>query len=241
MPTYQVRQADSYGHAVGVLLLEYRAPFIPGDVGNASSYQYPVLFKTVPGLTFEKVLSSDAELEERVIEAAQELQSAGVRGISSDCGFLINYQDAVRKRLKTPVFMSSLLQIPFVAATVNGPIGVMVAAASGVGNRVLELAGVRTETQVVIKGLEDQPHFKEAILEQGGTLNSDVIEKEVVGVAQRMVEEHPDMGAIIMECSLLPPYAKAVQQATQLPVFDFITMIDYFTAGAHRKAYSGYY
>lgn len=241
MPRYEVRQADSYGHAIGILMLEYRAPFIPGDVGNASTYDYPVLFRTVPGLTFDKALNVDPEQEQRVIEAAEELQRYGVRGVTSDCGFLINYQDAVRRRLNVPVFMSSLMQIPFVAAAVNGPIGVVVASAGGVTERVLELAGTRGDTVVIVRGMEDQPHFTESILEQGGLLDSDLIERETVEVTRRMVKEHPDMGAIILECSLLPPYSRAVQAATGLPVFDYVTMIDYFQAGTHRRRYKGIY
>lgn len=241
MPKYQVRAADSYGHAIGILMLDYRGPFIPGDVGNASTYDYPILYKVVPGLTLDRVLVGDPEYEEAVVEAAEELQRFGVRGISSDCGYLINYQSTVRKRLEVPVFLSSLMQIPFVAATVDGPVGVMVATSGSVGNRVLELAGVRPDTRVVVRGLQDQPHFKEAILDEGGTLDSDIIEREVVSVAKGLLEEHPDMGAIILECSLLPPYSKAVQDATGLPVFDFITLIDYFYAGTHRKVYQGYY
>lgn len=243
MPKYQVRKhADSYGHAVGILLLDYRGPFIPGDVGNATSYRYPVLYKTVNGLTLDRVLVGDPEYEQAVVDAALELENYGVRGISSDCGFLINYQDAVTKVAHVPVFMSSLLQLPFVASSVGSrPVGLITANSEKVGNRVLELAGVRPDQQIIVKGLEDQPHFKEAILEEGGTLDSDVIEREIVSTAQGMVAEHPAMGAMVIECSLLPPYSKSVQDAIGLPVFDFITMIDYFHAGTHQRQYQGYY
>lgn len=241
MPEYKVRDADSYGHAIGILMLEYRAPFIPGDVGNASTYDYPVLFRTVPGLSLDRALSGDPAQEQRVIEAAEELQRFGVRGVSSDCGFLIAYQDAVRQRLKVPVFLSSLLQVPLVASSVSGPIGVVVASSAGVNDRVLELAGIRDADRVVIRGMEDMPHFTESILEQGGTLDSDRLEQEAVDAVRQMVAEHPDMGAIVLECSLLPPYSGAVQAATGLPVFDYITMIDYFQAGTHRKRYEGFY
>ena len=66
MPKYRVRNADSYGHAVGILLLDYRGPFIPGDVGNATTYRYPVLFKVVKGLTFDRVLAADKEISKHV-------------------------------------------------------------------------------------------------------------------------------------------------------------------------------
>ncbi|MDH3692771.1 MAG: aspartate/glutamate racemase family protein [Gammaproteobacteria bacterium] len=243
MPKYQVRRkAESYGHAVGILLLDYRGPFIPGDVGNATTYDYPVLYKTVDGLTLDRVLVGDPEYERAVVDAALELQDYGVKGISSDCGFLINYQHAVTKVANVPVFMSSMLQLPFVASSVGSrPVGMITANSASVGNRVLELAGVRTDQQIIVKGLEDEPHFKEAILEEGGTLDSDLIESEIVEAAKGMVEKHPDMGALVIECSLLPPYSKSVQDAIGLPVFDFISMIDYFYAGTHQQHYYGYY
>lgn len=241
MPEYKARDADSYGHAIGILMLEYRAPFVPGDVGNASTYGYPVLFKTVAGLSLDKALAGDPDQEEQVIDAARELQRFGVRGISSDCGFLIAYQDAVRKALDVPVFLSSLLQVPLVAASVDGPIGVVVASSGGVNERVLELAGVRDPSRIVVCGMEGQPHFTESILEQGGTLDSDRIEQETVDAVQHMVAANPAMGAIVLECSLLPPYSRAVQDATGLPVFDYITMIDYFQAGTHQHRYRGLY
>lgn len=243
MPKYRARNADTYGHAVGILLLDYRAPFIPGDVGNATSYGYPVLFKLVKDLTLDRVLSGDPACEASIVEAARELEEFGVRGISSDCGFLVQYQDAVRKAVKVPVFMSSLLQIPFLAQMFEPgrPIGCITATRQKLGNRVLELAGVRSEINVVIRGMEDLPHFKKAVLHEHGDLDSDLIEAETITCARELQERHPDMGAILLECSMLPPYAKAVQDETGLPVFDFLTMIDYFHAGTHRKAYQGYY
>ncbi|MFO1088083.1 MAG: aspartate/glutamate racemase family protein [Hyphomicrobiales bacterium] len=243
MPRYKVRNADTYGHAIGILLLDFRGPFIPGDVGNATSYGYPVLYKLVKGLAFDRVLAGDPELEGPIVEAARELEAAGVRGISSDCGFLIKYQDAVRKAVKIPVFMSSLLQLPFLAQMfeTGRPIGCVTATRKHLGNRVLELAGVTSEMNVVVRGMEDQPHFRDAILSERGDLDSDLLEAETIAVVREMQESHPDMGAVMLECSMLPPYAKAVQDATGLPVFDFITMIDYAYAGAHRKPYAGYY
>jgi len=89
MPKYRVRDADTYGHAVGILLLDYRGPFIPGDVGNATTYGFPVMFKLVKGLTLDRVLAGDPDCETAIVEAAKQLESQGVRGISSHCGFLI--------------------------------------------------------------------------------------------------------------------------------------------------------
>ena len=106
---------------------------------------------------------------------------------------------------------------------------------------MLDLAGIGPNCRVVVGGMGDQPHFKEAMLGEAGEFNSDRIEAEVVACGRQLQSKHPDMSAIVIECSVLPPYAKAVQDATSLPVFDFVTMIDYCYAGAHRKTYEGYY
>ena len=73
------------------------------------------------------------------------------------------------------------------------------------------------------------------------SLDSERIREETVACAEELRSQYPDMGAIVLECSILPPYAKAVQEATGLPVFDFVTMINYFYEGTHRQAYQGYY
>ena len=243
MPKYRVRNADSYGHAVGILMLDYRGPFIPGDVGNATTYDYPVLFKLVKGLKFDRVLAGDPEMEAPIVEAAKELEAFGCRGISSDCGFLIKYQDAVKRAVKIPVFMSSLLQIPFLSMMFDEkrPIGCITATKRSLGNRVLELAGIRSDINVVVRGMEDYDAFKRDILGESGVLDSDEIEGEVVHAALELQKENPEMSALMLECSLMPPYAKAVQEATGLPVFDFVTMINYFHEGTHRTAYRGQY
>ncbi|HOC82680.1 MAG TPA: aspartate/glutamate racemase family protein, partial [Synergistales bacterium] len=93
---------------------------------------------------------------------------------------------------------------------------------------------------VVVYGMEDQDEFRTSILDEKGTLDSDLIEKEVCGVASRMKEENPNLGAVLLECSDLPPYAAAIQKVTDLPVFDFITMINHVHSAVCRTRYSGF-
>lgn len=243
MPIYKTRQtAETYGQAIGILLLDARCPFIPGDVANASTYGYPILYKTVPGLTTSVCLNGAPEFNQKMAAAAQELEAQGVRGISSDCGFMLQFQNAVRAAVKVPVALSSLLQLPFIAQTLSpeAPIGVITADSSNLSMDFLARANIVVQNPVIIRGLQNEPEFRAAVLEEKGTLDSDLITQETVKVALGMKSEHPQMGTILLECSMLPPYSLAVQEATGLPVFDFNTMIDYLQSGTHQKIYSGY-
>lgn len=236
-------QAESYGQAVGILLLDASAPFIPGDVGNASSYKYPVIYRTVPGLTTEACLSGAPEFTPKVIEAARWLESQGVRAVSSDCGFMLQYQEAVRAAVRIPVCLSSLLQLPMIARTLDRsrPIAVVTADSTKLTPDFLTRAGIFVGNQLVIRGMQDQPEFRGAVLEEKGTLDSDLIAGETVGVCRQALAEFPNLGAVLLECSMLPPYAKAVQDAVGVPVYDFVSMIDYARAATHRTRYSGFY
>ena len=243
MPVYKTnRTAESYGQAIGILLLDTRAPFIPGDVGNATTYNYPVIYKLVSGLTVKSSINGAPEFNDAMVAAARALVAQGVRGISSDCGFMFQYQDVVRDAVDVPVCLSSMFQLPFIARTMEPtrPIGVITAHSSKLTLDFLRRAGIEAKNPIVIQGMQDGPEFRAAILEEKGTLDSDLINAETIRVAERMVAEHPEMGAILLECSMLPPYAKAVQEAVGLPVYDFITMIDYLQSGTHQQTYAGY-
>ena len=88
--------------------------------------------------------------------------------------------------------------------------------------------------------MQDEPEFYSSILDPKGTMDTDLINQETVAKALSMKEEHPDLGAILLECSLLPPYAAAVQQAVGVPVFDFVSLIDYLQAGTSPRRYQGF-
>ena len=244
MPVYNIQpRADAYGYCVGVLLLDCRQPFVPGDVGNATSYDYPVLYRTVPGAESPRVFVGDPELNDAVIEAAQELEAQGVKGISSDCGFFVNFQDLVREAVNVPVFMSSLIQMPLISSFLgkDQTLGVLTANTTALGNRVLELSGIEPDRELVIRGMQDNPLWYEAFKDPAEKIDTDVIEREVVNEAIAMKESSPRLGAIVLECSLMPPYAKAVYDATGVPVYDFMSVINYFQRATHQKPYTGYY
>jgi Asp/Glu/hydantoin racemase len=224
-------------------VLESRRPFIPGDVRNAGTYGYPVLYKTIPGLTAADCAGGARQFAGAVIEAARALEAQGVKGISSDCGALAMFQDEVRESVGVPVCLSSLMQLPMIAPTLDPkrPIGIVTADATALPAALLTRPDVAVANPLIVRGMQDKSEFGSAILQAKGTLDSDLIAAEAIDVVRRLRAEHPDLGAVVLECSMLPPYARAMQRAIGLPVYDFVTMIDYLQAATHRERYVGYY
>ena len=185
----------------------------------------------------------DPDLNDAVVETARELVDQGVKGISSDCGFFVNFQDLVAEAVDVPVFLSSLLQLPLVSSFLgrDRTLGVLTANTTALGNRVLELSGISPEREVVVRGMQDNPHWNAAFKDPAEVVDTDVIEREVVNEAIALQEASPRLGAILLECSLMPPYARAVHDATGLPVYDFMTLINLFQRATHHKPYQGYY
>ena len=232
----------SAGEAIGILLLETAVPFIPGDVANATTYAFPVRFQKVKGFSVRRALSKDPAVYEDLREAAGDLVQQGVRAVTGDCGFMGIHQKKLARELDVPVFLSSLLQIPFISLLIgeNAKVGIVTADSKSLNVDLLAAVGVTDPKNLVIGGLENSPEFYRFAIEETGSLDAAAVEQEVVTVARNMVADNPQVRALLLECSLLPPYAAAVQAAVNLPVFDYITMINYVFGAVVKQEYRGF-
>ena len=167
-----------------------------------------------------------------------------MRGITSNCGFLLRHQEAAARAVRVPVFLSSLLQLPMMLSAFarTRPVGVMTASQGSLTPELLRLAGVDPERDPVVGfGMDRYPSFDEPFMQDSGTVDTDQLERDVCALARHMLDQHPDMGAILLECADLGPYGHAVQRATGLPVFDFPTLVEFHLAAQNRPRYSGHY
>lgn len=218
-----------YGDAIGILMLDMVAPLIPGNVGNASSYNFPVRYKVLKGIPSDWWADEIGPDESRCkifIEAAKELEAEGCKAITSGCGFFAIYQQRTAAALKIPVFASPLLMVPMLSKML-GPgnrVGIISAGGSHLSSgEYLKTLGIDESTPFVVGGMEQSPEFYNVHVTQNKkTVNPEKMEGEVVAVAKKLLADNPDIGLFVFECSDLPPFAQAVARATGLPVFDFI-------------------
>lgn len=236
------RGQDVFGIPAGIIIMDCFIPYPPGSPGNAASFDFPVMYSMLPGIDMDKVVyNPDTSVIDRFIAAGEELVAQGCKVVFGNCGFMVLFQEEMAKALPVPVFMSSLLQLPLIrhGLTPGQKVGIISASGTSLTQRHLEAASPGAPVDVVIRGLEHAPAFKAAIHDQVGTLDFEAVREEVVATAREMVREEPQIGAFLLECTDLPPYASAIQTATGLPVFDVSTMINYATASVTRRPFAG--
>ena len=240
---HHARQGQvSAGEAIGILLLDTCVPFIPGDVANATTYSFPVRFQKVEGFTVARALDKDPTVSDDLLIAAKSLVQQGVRAITGDCGFMGIHQRKLAQALDVPVFLSSLIQIPFISCLIgpDAKVGVITADSKSLNADLLAAVGISDVSNVIVAGLEDQPNFYRFAIEETGVLDTKAVEMEVVSVGRQMVADHRQVRAILLECSLIPPYSAAIQAAVNLPVFDYITMINFVFSAVVKQKYMGF-
>jgi hypothetical protein len=229
-----------YGAPLGILMLEAKFPRIPGDMGNGTTWPFPVLYRVVSGASPEKVvLKGAAGLLPDFIDAAKDLVRLGAEAITTNCGFLSLFQKEIAGAVGVPVATSSLMQVPWVQATLppGKRVGLVTVSGSTLTPAHLAGAGVPLDTPVV--GTENgREFFRVLIKAEKDDMDIALAEADVVGAGRDLVANHPDIGAIVLECTNMPPYAAALQAAVGIPVYDIYSMITWFHAGLRPRAFS---
>lgn len=228
-----------YGARLGILMLEARFPRIPGDMGNALSWPFPVLYKVVRGASPDRVVRREAVgLLDVFLEAAAELVRDGADGLTTNCGFLSLYQRELAAHVRVPVAASSLMQATAVQALLppGRRVGIVTISAASLTERHLKLAGVPEGTPVI--GTDDGEEFSRVILDDLAELDVAKAERDILRAGRELVRRYRDIGAIILECTNMCPYAAALQANSGLPVFDAVGFATWFHGGLAPRRFA---
>ena len=222
-----------YGAAVGILMLESRFPRIPGDMGNAVSWPFPVLYKVVAGASPDKVVRKGAEgLLPAFIEAARELVREGADGITTTCGFLTLMQDELQAAVAVPVATSSLMQVPLVARLLpkGKRVGVLTISAATLTPAHLRAAGIVGDVPVV--GTDEAgTEFTRVILGDEIDYDTNAACQDLLRAGDTLMARHPDIGAVVLECTNMVPFAADLAAHLGLPVHAIWSCVTWFQAG----------
>jgi hypothetical protein len=228
-----------YGAPLGILMLEARFARIAGDMGNAATWPFPVLYHVVRGATPQRVVLDGARgLLQAFIDGARELVDLGAEAITTNCGYLALFQKELAAAVAVPVAASSLLQVPWVQSTLppGKRVGVITICRSTLTDDHLRAAAVPLDTP--IEGTEHgQEFFRVLIKAHKQDLDVALASRDIIDAGHALVKRHPDVGAIVLECTNMPPYAHALNAALGLPVYDIYTLIRWFHTGLRPRAF----
>ena len=219
---------NQYGFTVGILMLDTRFPRIPGDMGHAGTFPFPVRYHRVAGAEPDLVVRKGAAaLLSSFIEGARALEKEGVGAITTNCGFLAKFQGQLSEAVAVPVFTSSLLLVPLVHRMLapGRRVGIMTVDASSLTAEHLTAAHITGDIPIAVAGLETEKEFTRVMLDNQLELDVERARAEHRSVARRLLATHPDIGAIVLECTNMPPYAVDIQRETGLPVFDIVSLV----------------
>lgn len=153
----------------------------------------------------------------------------------------------ISSRLPIPVSTSSLLQLPSLLSLLppHKTIGILTYDSARLGPLHLAQLGIDTKRrEIPIRGAPAEGHLRTMIQRGGAYVHAD-IEAELVEMATGLVGEYngrdddggdprgrrPEIAALLLECTQMPPFAEAIQRATGLPVCDVYTMGMWFYSG----------
>jgi len=233
------------GITIGILTFRTNTPFIPGNINNASTFKFPVMYYE---LELDNVfdvfsLSPTEKMTDSMVDACKYLEMKGARAIIGGCGFMGTYQKVVQARIDIPLFCSSLMMLPMMVHSMPGNKKVGVVTANQPTLEKADAVGAcglhpDDRDRIVIEGAEKGPEFGGAIMSNSGGYNPAKAEADVVNAAKRLVDNH-DIGAIFLECSELAPHAHAVQKEVRLPVWDYTSLAEWVYQGCVRRRFYG--
>jgi hypothetical protein len=226
------------GPLLGILMLDTAFPRVRGDAGNAATWPFPVRIARVPGAVPERVVRDRAAgLLDAFAAAGSALAAGGAAGVITTCGFLVLHQQVLAARLPVPFGSSALLQLPAIARCLPAgrrP-GVVTIDGAALTAEHLLAAGADPATPVV--GVDPAGAFATAILGDRAALDVAAAEGEVLAAGERLAAAHPDVGAIVLECANMPPYAAALRARLGLPVYDVVSFGRWFYAALAPAAF----
>ncbi|MCW5636788.1 MAG: aspartate/glutamate racemase family protein [Rubrivivax sp.] len=207
---------------LGILRLDTQFPRLPGDVGHPATWRdlgIPVRYRVVAGASPQRVVrEADPALLQPFVDGARALVDEGATALTTSCGFLVRWQRELAAAVPVPMWTSALLALPALARP-----GVVTVDAASLGAAELAAAGASPDTPV--EGLAPGCALQRTLLDDLPTLDAVQAEADTVAAALRLVERHPGLDTLVLECTNLPPYANAVQRATGRPVHHLMTLV----------------
>jgi len=238
-----------YGMGLGIIILDDVYPGFPGDVRNASAFPFPIQYEIAEGVSIAVLVGEEDKSPclEPIKRAAQKLESMGCRAIAAECGYFAYFQREIAAHVGVPVFMSSLLQVPW-AQQLVGPdqvVGLLASEREYIWQQHLDAVGIQPGSNYVMRGIEDYGQVEEfdnlwleGVRPAVPEAYFNKAERDFVKIGVQFYQDYPNMGAMVLECTGMQPFARTLQREIDIAVFSWGTLLDFaYSVVVHRDYY----
>lgn len=205
---------------LGVLMLDTAFPRPLGDIGNPATFAGKVLYHTVPAATVSAVVAREPlprTVCDEFKQGAARLVGQGAGLITTSCGFLSAIQDDLAVILPVPVVTSALCLMPLLRLKFgkDAVIGIVTFDDACLGPQ-----HVRDPGPYVVEGLDKAGELYCVIRNDLTALDEAKARDDALAAVARLLARAPDVSAIVLECTNLPPYRDALEATTGVPIYD---------------------
>ncbi len=228
----------AYGQIVGILMSDTKIPRIPGDPGYAGTFSFPVRYGVIKDFPFSDLIDGKRDHLENVLSTAVALQEEGVRFIAADCGLFSLFQREIADTLNVPFLGSSLSLIPLIQSFLpsHKKVGVITGDTRILREAHLKAVGVDPRS-VKVGGLDDCAEFQRVVVHRGDNLDPSALREGVIEAAAKLFEGTESIGAVVFECTNLITFRIDIQENFKVPVFDLVSLIDFFASGYRLRPF----
>jgi hypothetical protein len=224
---------------LGILMLAGKMADVPGCMACEATFPYPVVRKVVRGSRTPLSADEAWEMLPLYVEAARELEGERVAAITANCGLIALMQQELAAAVRVPVVTSALLMVPGLHRMIGGRrIGILTFFTHAVSERNYNASGWSSrDIPVALGGVGESEAWRTFLRtkEVPAALRQEMT-ADLLTLVRRMLAEHPDIGAFVSECTMLPACLQAVREAVRVPVFDILTELDLAMSGSFRPA-----
>lgn len=221
-----------------MLMLESRFPRFKGDIGHPETFDPPALLETICNATPKRVVEDQATgLVNSFANAAIKLEQAGANLITTSCGFLVLHQKILEAAVTVPLVSSALLAVPVAAEQLSQKglrPAILTILTENLTEAHLQASGSRLDTPI---GAPDpKGHFCTQILGNHETMDKDAARQDVITAATNLMNKHTDIGALVLECTNMPPYASDLARLFKIPILSLPGLLPLCQTGLSFKA-----
>ncbi|QNB05552.1 aspartate/glutamate racemase family protein [Herbaspirillum frisingense] len=208
---------------LGIVMLDTVFPRPLGDIGNPATFPFPTRLHKVSRASPQKVIFERASgMVDDFVQAARDLESQGCKAIVTSCGFLALHQQIIAAAVQVPFASSSLCWLPTLYLAFGGArhVGILTASSANLGPAHLAVLGGSMDSPIA--GMPVDSEFARVIVGNQPQGDMQRIHAEMLALADDLVATQPQVRAILLECTNMPPVAQAIAQRTGRPVFDLV-------------------